>query len=113
VQHQVESATESLTDTVGCRLVPMYQVIGLSVTVALLILFLMSILIMVMDIMIRAIMIARGRSCGWWLMGACWGVLLQVVVVPVQWGMAKRHAVGKVAPYQRSAEAVRLQVEDA
>jgi hypothetical protein len=32
-QHQMDSATESLTNTVGYRLVPMYQVIGLSVAV--------------------------------------------------------------------------------
>ncbi len=41
-QHQVDSATESPTDTVGRHQVPMYQVIGLSVTVALLILLLCS-----------------------------------------------------------------------
>ncbi len=48
-QHQMDSATESLTNTVGCRLVPMYQVIGLSVAVALQILLLMSILRMVLN----------------------------------------------------------------
>ncbi len=54
-QHQMDSATESLTNTVGCRLVPMYQVIGLSVAVALQILHLMSILRMVLNNVIRAI----------------------------------------------------------
>jgi len=43
-QRQVDLATESLTDTVGYYLVPMYQMIGLSVAVALLILLLMGIL---------------------------------------------------------------------
>ncbi len=91
-RRQVDSATESLTDTVGCRLVPMYQVIGLSVAVALLILLLVSILKMVLDIVIRAITIARVRSCGWWLMGAFWGVLLQVAVAPaVGDGQEARH----------------------
>ncbi len=112
-QHREDLATESLTNTVGCRLVPMYQMIGLSVTVALLILLLMSILRMALDIMIRAIAIARLRSCGWWLMGAFWGVLFRVAVVPVQWAMAKGHAVGKAATCQRPTEAVRLQIEDA
>ncbi len=63
-RHQMDSATESLTDTTGCHLVPMYQVMGLSVTVALLILLLVSILRMALDIVIRAIVIARARSCG-------------------------------------------------
>jgi hypothetical protein len=96
-QHQMDSATESLTYTVGCRLVPMYQVIGLSVAVALQILLLMSILRIVLKTVIQAITITRVRSCRWWLMGAFWGVLLQVAVVPVQWVIAKRHAIGKAA----------------
>ncbi len=45
-------ATESLSDTTGCHLVPMYQVIGLSVTVALLILLLVGILRMALNIAI-------------------------------------------------------------
>jgi hypothetical protein len=45
--------------------VPMYQVIGLSVTVALLILLLGSILRMALDIVILAIAIAKARSWGW------------------------------------------------
>jgi hypothetical protein len=105
-QHQMDLATESLTNTVGCRLVPMYQVTGLSVAVALQILLLMSILRMVLNTVIRAITITRVRSCRWWLMGAFWGVLLQVAVVSVQWEIAKRHAIGKAATCRGSAEAV-------
>ncbi len=93
--HQMGSATESLTDTTGCHLVPMYQVIGLSVTVALLILLLVSILRMALDIVIRAIATAKARSCEWWLMKAFWGLLLQVAVAPVQWVVAKRRAISK------------------
>jgi hypothetical protein len=112
-RHQRGSATESLTDTTGCHLVPIYQVIGLSVTVALLILLLVSILRMALDIMGRAIAIARARSCGWWLMGAFWGILLQVAVAPVQWAVAKRRAISKAAAWRGSTEAERLQAEDA
>ncbi len=53
--------------------------------VALLKLFLMGILRMTLDIVIRAIAIARVRSCGWWLIAAFWGNLFQVAVAPVQW----------------------------
>jgi hypothetical protein len=38
--------------------------------VALLVLFLVGILRMLLDIVIRAIAIAKVRGCGWWLMGA-------------------------------------------
>jgi hypothetical protein len=107
------SATESLTNTTGCHLVPMYQVIGLSVTVALLILLLVSILRMALNIAIRAIAVARARSCGWWLTGAFWGLLLQGVVGPVHWAVAKRRAISKVAAWRGSSEAVCLQAEDA
>jgi hypothetical protein len=63
---------ESLIDAVGYRLVPMYQVIR-PTAVALLVLFLVGILKMLLDIVIRVIAIARIRGCEWWLMGALWG----------------------------------------
>jgi hypothetical protein len=64
--------TESLIDAVGYHLVPMYRVIR-PTAVALLVLFLVGILRMLLDIVIRVIAIARIRGCGWWLMGAFWG----------------------------------------
>ncbi len=63
----------------------------------LLILILVSILRTVLNIAFRAIAVAGARSCGWWLMGALWGPLLQGVVVPVQWTMAKRRAISGAA----------------
>jgi hypothetical protein len=56
-------ATESLIDAVGYHLVPMYRVIGPMVAVALLVLFLVGIQSMLLDIVVRAIAIARIRSC--------------------------------------------------
>jgi hypothetical protein len=91
------SATESLSDTTECHLVPMYQVIGLSVTVALLILLLVGILRMALNITVRAIAMARARSCRWWLTGTFWSLLLQGAVAPVQWAVAKRRAISKAA----------------
>jgi hypothetical protein len=88
-------------------------VIGPTAEVALLVLFLVGILSMLLDILIRAIAIARIRGCGWWLMGAFWGTLFQVAVAPVQWAMAKGHTIGKTATYQMIAEAARLEMEDA
>jgi hypothetical protein len=105
-------ATESLIDAIGNHLVPKYRVIGLTAAVALLVLFLAGILRMLLDIMIRAIEIARIRGCGWWLMGAFWGTLFQVAVAPVQWGMAKGHTVGRAVTYQITAEAARLEMQD-
>jgi hypothetical protein len=47
----------------------MYRVIHPTDAVALLILFLVDILRMTLNIVIRAIMIARVTDCRWWLMG--------------------------------------------
>jgi type VI protein secretion system component VasK len=76
----------------------MYRVIGPTAVVALLVLFLVGILRMLLDIVIRAIAIARVRGCGWWLMGAFLGTLFQVAVAPVS--------------YQMTAKAARLEIED-
>ncbi len=67
---------------------------------------------MLLNIVIRAIAIARVRGCGWWLMGAFWGTLFQVAVAPVQWAMAKGHTIGKTVSYQMTAEAARLEIEE-
>ncbi len=105
-------ATETLIDAVGYHLVPMYRVIGPTAAVALLVLFLVGILRMLLDIVIRTIAIARVRGCGWWLMGAFWGTLFHVAVAPMQWAMAKGHTIGKTVSYQMTAEAARLEIED-
>ncbi len=74
---------------------------------ALLILFLVGVIRMLADIVIRAIVIARVRGCGWWLIGAFWGTLFHIAKAPVQWAMAKGHTVGKTIGYQMDAEAAR------
>ncbi len=52
-------ATAHLIDAVGYHLVPMYRMIGPTAAVALLVLFLVGILRMLLDIVIRAIAIAK------------------------------------------------------
>jgi hypothetical protein len=74
-----------------------HQGIGLSVTVVLLILLLVGILRTALNIAIRAIAVARAKSCGWWLTGTLWGLLSQGVVTSVQWTVAKRRAVSGAA----------------
>jgi hypothetical protein len=105
-------ATDSLIDAVGNHLVPMYRVIGPTAAVALLILFLVGVVRMMADIIIRAIAIARVRGCGWWLIGAFWGTLFHIAVAPVQWAMEKGHIVGRNIGYQMDAEAARTAEED-
>ena len=92
------------SDRSGAR----HQRIGLSVTVVLLILILVSILRTALDIASRAIAVARARSRGWWLTGALWGLLLQGVVAPVQWTMAKRRAISGAAGQDKEDRGGRL-----
>jgi hypothetical protein len=106
------AATDSLIDAVGNHLVPMYRVIGPTAALALLILFLVGVVRMLADIVIRAIAIARIRGCGWWLIGAFWGTLFHMAVAPVQWAMAKGHTVGKTIGYQMDDEAARATEDD-
>ncbi len=75
-------------------------------------LFLVGIVRMLLDIVVRAVAIAKVRGCGWWLMGAFWELLFQVAVAPVQWVIAKGHNIGKTVSYQMTAEAARLEIED-
>jgi hypothetical protein len=80
--------------------------------VALLILFLVGVVRMLADIVVRAIAIALVRGCGWWLIGAFWGTLFHMAVAPVQWAMARGHTVGKTIGYQMDAEAARAADRD-
>ncbi|MFN9905667.1 MAG: hypothetical protein ACK56F_06000, partial [bacterium] len=66
-------ATTHLVEAVGHHLVPLYRYIGPTATMALVILFLIGVVRMLLDIVIRAVAIAKVRGCGWWLMGAFWG----------------------------------------
>jgi hypothetical protein len=104
-------ARDGIIDAVGYHLVPMYRVIGPTAAVALLVLFLIGILRMMLDIVVRAVAIASVRGCGWWLLGAFWGTLFQVAVAPMRWAMEKGHTVGKTVCHQMSAEAGRIDVE--
>jgi hypothetical protein len=80
--------------------------------VALLVLFLLGILRMLLDIVTRAITIAKVCRCGWWLMGAFWGTLLQVAVAPMLWAVAKGHTLGKAVTYQMDACINVMELED-
>ncbi len=91
-------ATAHLIDAVGYRLVPMYRFIGPAATRALIVLFLVGIVRMLLDIVVRAVAIAKVRGCGWWLMGAFWGTLFQVAVVPVQWRWPRATTLARRSP---------------
>jgi hypothetical protein len=79
-------ATDHLVDVVGFHLVPLYRLLGPTAVIALLILFLVGIVRMLLDIVIRAIAITRVRGCGLWLLGALWGTVLFSRCIPCAMG---------------------------
>jgi hypothetical protein len=91
---------DSIIDAVGNHLVPMYQVIGPTAAVALVVLFLIGIAGMLADNVFRVIPIVRIRRCGRWLMEAFWGTLFQVAVARMQWAMAKGNTIGRTVIHQ-------------
>jgi hypothetical protein len=105
-------ATDHLVDVVGFHLVPLYRLLGPTAMIAILILFLVGIVRMMLDIVVRAIAIARVRGCGLWLLGALWGTLFQVAVSPVRWAAGVGHDAGQRVRYQMDAEVARIEGED-
>jgi hypothetical protein len=79
--------------------------------VALLVLFLVGILRMFLDIIMRAIAIARARGCGWWLLSAFWGTIFQIAVGLFCWAVGKGHGLGKTMCCQMDSEALRIEIE--
>ncbi len=99
-------------DVVGFHLVPLYWLFGPTAAIAFLILFLVGIIRMLLDIVIRAIAIARVRECGLWLLGALWGTLFQVAVSPVQWATGVGQDAGQRVKYHMDAEVARIKSKD-
>ncbi len=107
-----DQATDHLVDVVGFHLVPLYRLLGPTAVIAILILFLMGIIRMLLDIVIRAIAIARVRGCGLWLLGALWGTLFQVAVSPVQWAAGVGQDAGQRVKYHMDVEVARIESKD-
>jgi hypothetical protein len=72
----------------GYHLVTLYQLVGPTAVIIILIMFVVGIVRM-LDIMVRAICIARMRGCWFWMFGALWDTAFQVAVSPICWAMEK------------------------
>jgi hypothetical protein len=107
-----DRATDHLVDVVSFHLVPLYRLLGPTAVIAILILFLVGIIRMLLDIVIRAIAIAQVRGCGLWLLGALWGTLFQVAVSPVRWAAGVGQDAGQRVKYHMDAEVARIESED-
>ncbi len=84
-----ELAREQIVNAAGYRLIPLYRLIGPTAVIVILVMFIVGMARMLIDILVRAIIIARVRGWGFWMFGALWDTAFQVAVSPFQWEVEK------------------------
>jgi hypothetical protein len=57
--------------------------------IVILVMFIVGMARMLIDILVRAIIIARVRGWGFWMFGALWDTAFQVAVFPFWWAVEK------------------------
>jgi hypothetical protein len=70
-------------NAVGYQMILLYRLIGPATVIVILVMFIMGMVRMLLDILVRAIVIARVRGCGFWMFGALWDTPFQVAVSPI------------------------------
>jgi hypothetical protein len=60
-----ELARDQIVNAVGYRLIPLYRLIGPTAVIVILVMFIVGMARMLVDILVRAIIIARVRGCFW------------------------------------------------
>ncbi len=98
-----ELARDQIVNAVGYQLIPRYRLIGPMAVIVILVMFIVGMARMLIDILVRAIIIARVRGWGFWMFGALWDTAFQVAVSPFRWAVEK----GK-----EGAGRIRNQMED-
>ncbi len=66
-----ELARDQIVNAVGYRLIPLYRLIGPTAVIVILVMFIVGMARMLIDILVRAIIIARVRGWGFWMFGPC------------------------------------------
>ncbi len=84
-----ELARDQIVNAVGYRLIPLYKLIGPTAVIVILVMFIVGMARMLIDILVRAIIIARVRGWGFWMFGALWDTAFQVAASPFRWAVEK------------------------
>jgi hypothetical protein len=63
-------ARDQIVNAVRYQLIPLYRLIRPAAVIVILIMFIVGMVRMLLDILVRAIVIARVRGCGFWMFGA-------------------------------------------
>jgi hypothetical protein len=80
---------DQIVNAVGYRLIPLYRLIGPTAVIVILVMFIVGMARMLLDVLVRAIIIARVRGWGFWMFGALWDTAFQVAVSPFRWSVEK------------------------
>ncbi len=95
-----ELARDQIVNAVGYRLISLYRLIGPTAVIVILVMFIVGMARMLIDILVRAIIIARVRGWGFWMFRARWDTAFQVAVSPFRWAVEERQ--GRRWPNQKS-----------
>ena len=76
-------------NAVGYRLIPLYRLIGPTAVIVILVMFIVGMARMLIDILVRAIIIAKVCGWGFWMFGGLWDTAFQVAVSPFRWAVEK------------------------
>ena len=90
-------AKDQIASSVGYHLVPLYRLVGPTAIIIIFVMFIVGGVRMLVDIFVRAIVIARVRGCGFWLFGALWDTAFQIAVSPIRWAARRgREGAGRI-----------------
>jgi hypothetical protein len=77
-------AQAAIVDLVGLSFVPLYRFIGPASMLVILVLFFVTITRLVFTIMFRVIVIGKAKGCGFYLFGAFFGCVYQLIISPLE-----------------------------
>jgi hypothetical protein len=65
-------AKDQIMDAVGYHLIPLYWLVEPAAVIIILVMFIVGMVRMLLEIMVRAMVIAHLHGCGFWMFGALW-----------------------------------------
>jgi hypothetical protein len=85
----LQTLPSQIVDAEGYHLIPLYRLVGPTGVIIILIMFILGMVRMLLDILMRVIIIARAHGCVFWMFGALWDTAFQVEVSLIRWAVEK------------------------
>ena len=79
------NARDMMLDVVGLSFIPLYRFFGPVSMMLILVFFIIGGLRICVTLIVRAIIIARTKGCGIWILAAVYGTIYQIVITPMRW----------------------------